>query len=164
MGAEDSLSIEAEAHRDAGEEDRIITNDFEYALWCEPSRDDAGEAVFYEVLSKISPSIRVKPAFDELFADAFDRMVISPSKSIDVAHVIDMLEALDTNRIEVTYPADAKRCTVRFIDSKLKLIVTRDEIRVVPNDLASPNELAEVFLEAGKELKELAGSPVLLLN
>ena len=91
-------------------------------------------------------------------------MVISPSKSIDVAHVIDTLEALDTNHIELKYPADATRCTVRFIDSKLKLIVTRDEIRVIPNDLASPNELAEAFLEAGKELKELAGSPVLFLN
>jgi len=78
--------------------------------------------------------------------------------------VIDTLEALDTNHIELKYPADATRCTVRFIDSKLKLIVTRDEIRVIPNDLASPNELAEAFLEAGKELKELAGSPVLFLN
>jgi hypothetical protein len=59
------------------EEDRIITNDFEYAIWCEQSRDDAGEAVFYEELSKISPAIRVKPVFDELFTEAFDRMVIA---------------------------------------------------------------------------------------
>jgi uncharacterized caspase-like protein len=146
------------------EEDRIITNDFEYAIWCEQSVDEAGEAVFYEELSKVSPTLRVKPAFDELFTDAFDRMVISPSKSIDVMHVIDTLEALDTDRIDVKYPADAKRCTVRFIDSNLKLIVTRDEILVLPNDLASPNELAEAFLEAGTELKELAGAPVLLLN
>lgn len=91
-------------------------------------------------------------------------MVISPSKNIDVAHVIDTLETLDTNRIEVKYPADVKGCTVRFMDSKLKLIIMYDEIRVMTNNLASPNELAEAFLNSGKELKELAGSPVLLLN
>lgn len=63
------------------EEDRIVTNDFEYAVWCEQSNTDAGEAVFYEELSKISPAVRTKPIFDELFYEAFDRMVITPSAS-----------------------------------------------------------------------------------
>lgn len=146
------------------EEDRIITNDFEYAIWCEQSNTDAGEAVFYEELSKVSAAIRTKSVFDELFAEAFDRMVISPSKGIDVEHVIDTLEALDTDHIEVKYPPDAKRCTVRLKGSNVKLIITSDEIRVLSDELASPNELVEAFLEAGKELKELAGAPVLLLN
>jgi hypothetical protein len=146
------------------EEDRIVTNDFEYAVWCEQSNTDAGDAVFYEELSKISPTMRTKPIFDDLFSEAFDRMVITPSKGIDVEYVIDTLEALDTDRIELKYPSDAKRCTVRLKGSNLKLIVTADEIWVLSDNLASPNELVQSFLATGNELKELAGIPVLLLN
>jgi hypothetical protein len=115
-------------------------------------------------LSKVSPEIREQPEFDDLFSASFDRMLVRPSKTLDVEHVIDTLEALDSDHIEVKYPSDAKRCAVRIKGSGVKLVITKNEIRAISDESLSPNELTEAFVETGKELKQLAGTPVLLLT
>jgi uncharacterized caspase-like protein len=146
------------------EDDRIITDDFEYSIWCEQNPSDAGEAIFYEELSSVSPAAYANPAFEELFSASFDQMILHPSKPIDVSHVIDALEALDSEHITIDYPTNAKRCTIRIAGSSTKLIVTKDSVKVFSDQQLSPNELIDALRETRHQLKQLAGATVLVLT
>jgi len=146
------------------EDDRIITDDFEYSIWCEQNPSDAGEAIFYEELSSVSPAAYANPAFEELFSASFDQMILHPPKPIDVSHVIDALEALDSDHITVDYPSNAKRCTIQIAGSSTKLIITKDSVKVLSNQQLSPNELIDALSETRDKLKQLAGATVLVLT
>jgi uncharacterized caspase-like protein len=146
------------------EDDRIITDHFEYSIWCEQNPSDAGEAIFYEELSSVSPSMLSEPAFEELFSNSFDQMRLHPVKGIDVTFVIDSLEALDSEHIKIDYPASAKVCTIQIVGSSTKLLVTNDTVTVSSDQKLSPNELIDSFRETRQELKKLAGTTVLVLK
>jgi hypothetical protein len=72
-------------------EDRILTQHFEYAIWCEQDPDSAGAAVFHEELSAVSPERVFDADFNEVFDTTFDEMVLSPQKKIDVESLIDAI-------------------------------------------------------------------------
>ena len=146
------------------EDDRIITDHFEYSIWCEQNPSDAGEAIFYEELSGVSPSILSNLAFEELFANSFDQMRLRPSKGIDVTYVIDTLEALDSEHIKIDYPASANVCTIQILGSSTKLLVTKDAVTVSSDEKLSPNELIDLFRDTREDLKKLAGTTVLVLT
>jgi hypothetical protein len=143
---------------------RIITKDFEYAIWCEQDSDSPSHAVFKEELSDVTPEYLFDADFNEIFDRTFDEMVLSPKKAIDVEGLIDAIEELDDPRLSVDYEPDVSGCTVTVREAKVTLYVDAHRVRVGTRSKMSPEQLVNVLEQARKEMIELAGPTVRLLG
>jgi hypothetical protein len=145
-------------------DDRIITKDFEYSIWCDQDSDEADEAVFHEQLTSISPQMLVNPDLNELFADTFNEMVLSTKKKIDVNALIDTIEDLEDPGVTVRYDAEDDGCVVTVHATNTRLFVSDTAVHVVVRTKTNPQGLVAAFTSSRDKMIELAGPSVRLLN
>lgn len=145
-------------------DDRIITKDFEYSIWCDQDSEEPDVAVFHEALSSVSPEMLANPDLNELFDDTFSEMILSTKKKIDVDAIIDTIEELEDPGVTVSYDAGDKGCIVTVHATKTELFVTDTSVRVVLQTRTNPQGLVAAFTESRQKMIELAGPSVRLLN
>jgi hypothetical protein len=104
------------------------------------------------------------PAFQDLFANSFQQMILVPGNEIDVSSVIDAIESLDTDNLELKYPHNASTCTITLSGSRVKVFVTTRAIIVSGSGHYSPNELIETFKALQSDMRSLAGGTLLKLR
>lgn len=145
-------------------DDRILTKDFEYSIWCTQDADSAGEAVFYEELSSVSPEMLFDEDLNDLFEGNFEEMVLHPKAKINVDDVIDAIEDLDDAGLTVEYEPGTESCTVTVHATKVKLFITGTSVRVETKMKSNPQGLVTAFTESRAKMVELAGPTVRLLS
>jgi len=146
------------------DDDRIITKDFEYAIWCEQDDEEPSDAVIYEELSNVSPESMQDEAFNNLFIDSFDEMVLSPKKKIDIPALIDTIEALDSAEISVTYDSDCEDCQIRIKGDRTQLHFTPTSVTVRIPAKTNPAGLIVALAGAGQQMVAVAGPSVAFLS
>lgn len=146
------------------EDDRIITKDFEYAIWCEQDNNDPGDAIIYEKLSGVSPDALEDDDLNEMFDSSFDEMVLTPKKKINVDSVIDAIEALRSKEVLVEYDPDCKACVIRLRETDIEFEVRPTSVIVRVSDKTNPVGLIEAFASTRRRLVELAGPTMRLLS
>jgi hypothetical protein len=145
-------------------EDRIITKDFEYSIWCTQDNDSAGIAIFREELSSLSPDILFDSDLNDLFDRTFDEMVLSPKKKINVDDLIDVIEDLDDPGLTVTYEPGDGSCIVTVRATKTELFISDTSVRVVVKTKTNPEGLVAAFTDSRAKMIELAGPSARLLS
>jgi hypothetical protein len=145
-------------------DDRIITKDFEYSIWCEQDPEEADVAVFHEELSSVSPEMLVNPDLNELFDGTFREMRLSTKKRIDVNAIIDEIEELEDPSVTVHYEAGDDGCVITVRATNTQLFVTETSVRIVVNAKTNPRGLVAAFTESRQKMIELAGPSLRLLT
>ena len=137
---------------------RIVTPDFEYFAECNQDADDPTMAVISRRLTNIWPAIVGDAAFNEVFDGCFDELTFEFTKVVNLEDLIDQIEELESDNIELDYPADCSYCDVTINGSSLSIRVTPESIIVGSGYPTSPKLLIESFFDVQKRL---TGSPVL---
>jgi hypothetical protein len=145
-------------------DDRIITKDFEYSIWCEQDPEEADMAVFHEELKSVSPEMLVNADLNELFDDAFREMLLSTKRKIDVNAIIDAIEDLEHPSVTVDYDAGEDGCVITVRDTNTRLFVTEMSVRVVVQARTNPQGLVAAFTESRQKMIELAGPSLRILT
>lgn len=145
-------------------EDRIITKDFEYSIWCSQDPESPGEAVFQEQLSSVTTEMLFDPDLNDIFDATFDEMVLSLKKKINVNDLIDVIEDLDDPEVTVSYEPGEGSCIVTLRKTKVELFVTDTSVRITVRAKTNPQGLVAAFTDSRAKMIELAGPSVRLLN
>ena len=143
------------------ESGRIITPDFEYAVYAMQSEDDPTEALIIEELVNVKPSIVQKSEFNEVFDGRFSQVVFQFETEVDVAALIDQLEEPDRKDIELDYDHTATWCELSIDNSELSLRMEPGELTVISKRRQSPRELIESFFEMQKLIAGTVVGPAL---
>jgi hypothetical protein len=146
------------------EDDRIITKDFEYSIWCDQSDSKADEAVFFEELSGVNPDVLGDEDINNLFESSFDEMVLAPKKQINVEALIDTIEGLHSKEVEVDYDSDSADCVVRLRGESTDFYITPNSITVRASSKTNPIGLIHAFAATRGRLVEIAGPTMQLLT
>jgi hypothetical protein len=141
------------------EDGRIITPDFEYAVFCLQDEDDPEDALVTEELVNIKPSIIEDERFNRVFDRKFSQVVFELSKKIKVRTLITEIEDLGRNDISVDYDKSSSWCEISFETSQFTVRVEADRLTFNGPELDSPRGLVDGFLATQKLL---IGTPVLL--
>ncbi len=145
------------------QEDRVMTKDFEYAIWAEQDEEEPSDAIIYEMLSNVSPEVLLDDDLNSLFGKTFDEMRVTLPKSIDVEQVIDRIEALKSADITVAYEADCEQCEIS-VSGGVRLQVSATSITVLSSKKTSPRGLVESLKDVQIKIAQIAGPvPFLLL-
>jgi len=131
---------------------RIITPDFEFSVTCTQDRDDPTSALITRTLINISPTIVGDKAFNEVFDNYFDELTFDFNKSIDIEHLIDHIEDLESDKIDVSYPADCSECEIEIKDSPFTIKVTPGSLTIQTPGMKSTKLLLETFFDVQKQL------------
>src|SRR5437588_793552 len=83
----------------------------------EQDRENPGSALITKQIVNISPSIVGNEAFNEVFARYFDELTFEFNKRVNIEELIDRIEDLDSDEIDVDYPADCSHCDIDIVDS-----------------------------------------------
>jgi hypothetical protein len=140
------------------ESGRIITPDFEYALYYELDAEDLAKVVRTSMLNNVRPGILGSQEFNAVFADEFDEVVFELLEPVNVEKFIDTIEDAELDAVEIDYPPDYAKCVVEFED--VTITVSKHEIAVSDGSSKSPKELMKLFLEIQPKL---VGNPILQL-
>lgn len=140
---------------------RIITPDFEYAVYATQNEDDPTEALIIEELVNIKPLIVGKPEFNEVFDGRFSEVVFQFDSEVDVAALIDQLEEAGRKDVELKYDHTATWCELSVEDSELSVRMEPDELTVISERRQSPRELIESFFEVQKLIAGTVVAPAL---
>jgi len=136
------------------EDGRIVTPDFEYAVYCEQDSKQPGSAIIKQQLINVSPAIVSDDNFNEVFEDIFDELTFEFSRPVSVKDLIDRIEDLDSDKLSIDYPSDASRCEIEIEDSDFTIEVTRKSLTLQTPETRSPKLLLGMFFEAQKQLSE----------
>lgn len=140
---------------------RIITPDFEYAVYATQNEDDPSEALVIQELTNVKPSIVDKPEFNEVFDGRFSEVVFEFDVEVDVKKLIDELEDLEREDVELDYDASAEWCELTIKGLQLTVRMEPSELKVVSRRGKSPNELIEGFFAIQKMIAGTVVAPAL---
>ncbi len=138
---------------------RIVTPDFEYAVFCAQDEEDPGNALITEELMNISPSVIESDEFNRVFDKRFSNVVFEFRKKIDVSKLIGDIEDLDRDDITVDYDKSGSWCEVSFDGSEFTVRLEAGVMTFESPHMDSPRGLLKGFFEVQKLL---AGTPVAL--
>src|SRR5437867_2835890 len=143
------------------ESGRIITPDFEYAVYCKQDGNDPEEALIIEELTNIKPIIVADEDFNEVFAGRFSEVVFEFPAKLDVSKFIDQIEESDRTDVEIAYGKTGSWCELTFENSNFTVRIRGRELTVNSPASKSPRELIEGFFEVQKSLGGTVLAPAL---
>lgn len=140
---------------------RIITPDFEYAVYATQNESDPTEALVVEELTNIKPSVVKNSAFNEVFDGRFSEVVFQFDTQVDVEALIDQLEESGRTDVELEYDHTSSWCELSIEHLELTVRMEPDQLKVITRRRKSPRELIEAFFEAQKKIAGTVIAPAL---
>jgi hypothetical protein len=140
---------------------RIITPDFEYAVYATQNEDDPSEALIIQELTNVKPTVVQKPEFNEVFDGRFSEIVFQFDVEVDVEKLIDELEGLEREDVKLEYDSNTEWCELSIKGLELTVRMEPSELKVVSQRRKSPKELIEAFFEVQKMIAGTVVAPAL---
>lgn len=133
----------------------IITPGFSYSYGVRLNPRDPSEVIWRrEVVDLADADQAASKPFAAVFEEAFDTVSLAPSEPLDVAALIDRIEALEDPRVSLDYDRETTWCkiTIRGISGEIK--VTKSTFDLVQSKPTNPKKLLEAFFAIQQMLAE----------
>jgi len=133
----------------------IITPHFNYSCGVRLNPRDPSEVIWRrEVVDLADAEQAASKPFAAVFEETFDTVSLAPSEPLDVAALIDRIEALEDSRVSLDYNRETTWCkiTIRGIPGEIK--VTKTTFDLVQNKPTNPKKLLEAFFAIQQMLAE----------
>lgn len=147
---------EVEAYTDDGT-GAINTPDFTYTIELMHSLENPQQYLLIRKLINFRSSEMVlKPEFNGIFSNHFEKLEFSLSKKIDIEKLIYSIEDLEVNeKIELDYdPSDLSKCTISIKGVSYDILVTSKSLSITANFKTSPHNLIMAYKETQKAILE----------
>lgn len=133
----------------------IITPGFSYSCGVRLNPRDPSEVIWRrEVVDLADAEQAASKPFAAVFDESFDTVSLAPSEPLDVAALIDRIEALEDPRVSLDYDRETTWCklTIRGIPGEIK--VTKSTFELVQSKPTAPKKLLEAFFAIRQMLAE----------
>ena len=141
----------------SAESGRIVTPDFEYAVFCGQDEDDPSMAVLTEELLNINAHVIESDGFNSVFDGRFSQLVFEFRHEIDTKSFIDLIEDLDRDDLKIEYDRGRSWFTLSFEDAELSVRVDGDEFVFESSKTNTPRGLLQGFYQVQKLIE---GTPL----
>lgn len=126
----------------------ITTPFFCYQIQVSQLADSPSRISWDRAITEISEPARVFAGpFEQVFGKQFSALEITVQEPLDLEAIVDHIEDLENQSIQIDYDKDLTWCEFGIEDSKTKVQITEDLIKVNSGIEISPQELLEEFLE-----------------
>jgi len=133
----------------------IITPGFSYSCGVRLNPRDPSEVIWRrEVVDLADADQAASKPFVAVFEETFDTVSLAPSEPLDVAALIDRIEALEDPRVSLDYDRETTWCkiTIRGIAGEIKVAKTTFDL--VQSKPTNPKKLLEAFFAIQQMLAE----------
>ncbi len=138
---------------------QISTPWFDYHVSAIHDVNDATSVIWRRQLSEFRQIDKLdSPELTSVFGTTFDTVELSPPAAIDVAALIDQIEAEADARISLDYDRQTTWCavTIRGIGGHMKF--TSDRIALFIHQAQSPGKLLDAFFKVRSRISEIQGT------
>ena len=138
---------------------QISTPWFDYHVSAIHDVNDATSVIWRRQLSEFRQIDKLdSPELTSVFGTTFDTVELSPPAAIDVAALIDQIEAEADARISLDYDRQTTWCavTIRGIGGHMKF--TSDRIALFMHQAQSPGKLLDAFFKVRSRISEIQGT------
>lgn len=130
----------------------IQTPWFEYRLIATLAEDDVSEVEWRWQLSEFPEPVRLQePGIAQTFSSFFDTVEFLPAEPLDVAEIIDGIEASSPSGITIDYDRHTTWCTINIKGLNATLTVVSDRLSLLLHQPPAPGQLIEAFLKAQQQ-------------
>jgi len=130
----------------------IQTPWFEYRIIATLSSDDVTEVEWRWQLSEFSEPDRLNDqGVAQAFSGFFDTVEFHPSEPLDIADIIDQIEATSQTGITLDYDRHATWCSIIIKGLGATLTMVSDRLSLLVHQPPAPGQLVEAFLKAQQQ-------------
>lgn len=130
----------------------IQTPWFEYRLIATLAEDDVSEVEWRWQLSEFPEPARLQePGIAQTFSSFFDTVEFLPAEPLDVAEIIDGIEASSPSGITIDYDRHTTWCSISIQGLNATLTVVSDRLSLLLHQPPAPGQLIEAFLKAQQQ-------------